>query len=76
VQQGTAFCMGTPNDCIRFCETYEALGIEEIFPLCAIGPAEHHEVLNTIRLFGEYVIPHFRAKQRQAARAAATSVGH
>ena len=76
VQQGTAFCMGTPDDCIRFCETYEALGIEEIFPLCAIGPAEHHEVLNTIRLFGEYVIPHFRAKQRQAALAATTSVGH
>jgi len=43
VQQGMALCMGTPEDCIRFCEMYEALGIEEIFPLCAIGPAQHQE---------------------------------
>ena len=30
--------------------------------LCAIGPAQHQEVLHTIRLFGEQVIPHFQAK--------------
>jgi hypothetical protein len=75
-QQGAAFYVGTPDDCIRFCETYEALGIEENFPLCAIGPAQHHEVFNTIRLFGEHVIPHFRAKQRHATRAVATSAGN
>ena len=44
---------------------YEALGIEEVFLLCAIGPAQHQEVLNTIRLFGEQVI---RAFPGQAAR--------
>jgi alkanesulfonate monooxygenase SsuD/methylene tetrahydromethanopterin reductase-like flavin-dependent oxidoreductase (luciferase family) len=62
-EQGTSFCVGTPEDCIRFLELYEALGIEEVFLLCAIGPAQHQEVLNTIRLFGEHVIPYFQAKE-------------
>ena len=61
-ERGTAFCVGTPAECIRFLERYEALGIEEVFMLCAIGPAQHQEVLHTIRLFGEQVIPHFQAK--------------
>jgi hypothetical protein len=30
----------------------------------AIGPAAHEEVINTISLFGRYVIPHFREKER------------
>jgi len=64
-EEGTKFCVGTPKDCIRFLEMYEALGIEEVFLLCAIGPAEHHEVLHTIRLFGEEIISHF---QKKAAR--------
>jgi alkanesulfonate monooxygenase SsuD/methylene tetrahydromethanopterin reductase-like flavin-dependent oxidoreductase (luciferase family) len=68
-EQGTSFCVGTPSDCIRFLELYEALGIDEVFLLCAIGPAQHQEVLNTIRLFGEQVIPYFDAKNRSAATA-------
>jgi alkanesulfonate monooxygenase SsuD/methylene tetrahydromethanopterin reductase-like flavin-dependent oxidoreductase (luciferase family) len=58
--RGTSFCVGTPAECIRFLELYQALGIEEVFMLCAVGPARHEEVMNTIRLFGERVIPHFR----------------
>jgi alkanesulfonate monooxygenase SsuD/methylene tetrahydromethanopterin reductase-like flavin-dependent oxidoreductase (luciferase family) len=68
-EQGSKFCVGTPEDCIRFLEIYEALGIEEVFLLCAIGPAQHQEVLNTIRLFGEQIIPHFEAKEARAAAA-------
>ena len=60
-ERGTSFCVGTPAECIRFLERYEALGIEEVFMLCAIGPAQHQEVLHTIRLFGEQVMPHFQA---------------
>ena len=66
-EQGTSFCVGTPAECIRFIELYEALGIEEVFLLCAIGPAQHSEVLHTLRLFGEQVIPHFRAREPRAA---------
>jgi alkanesulfonate monooxygenase SsuD/methylene tetrahydromethanopterin reductase-like flavin-dependent oxidoreductase (luciferase family) len=65
--RGEQFCVGTPAECIRFIELYEALGIEEMILLCAVGPAEHQEVLNTMRLFGEQVIPHFRAKKKRAA---------
>src|SRR5919205_503151 len=68
-ERGTAFCVGTPAECIRFLERYEALGIDEVFLLCAIGPAQHHEVLHTIRLFGEQVIPHFEAKAQRAVAA-------
>ena len=66
-EEGTKFCVGTPADCIRFLELYEALGIEEVFLLCAIGPAQHQEVLHTIRLFGEQIIPYFQAKERRAS---------
>jgi alkanesulfonate monooxygenase SsuD/methylene tetrahydromethanopterin reductase-like flavin-dependent oxidoreductase (luciferase family) len=66
-EQGTKFCVGTPEDCIRFLELYEALGIEEAILLCAVGPATHEEVQHTIRLFGEQVIPHFQAKGSRRA---------
>jgi alkanesulfonate monooxygenase SsuD/methylene tetrahydromethanopterin reductase-like flavin-dependent oxidoreductase (luciferase family) len=72
-EQGTKFCVGTPADCIRFLEIYEALGIEEVFLLCAIGPAQHEEVMHTIRLFGEQIIPHFQAKTQRAAAAVAAN---
>ena len=72
-EECTKFCVGTPADCIRFLEMYEALGIEEVFLLCAIGPAQHQEVLNTIRLFGEEVIPHFQAREPLAAVARASA---
>jgi alkanesulfonate monooxygenase SsuD/methylene tetrahydromethanopterin reductase-like flavin-dependent oxidoreductase (luciferase family) len=61
-EEGSKFCVGTPEDCIRFLELYEAMGIEEAILLCAVGPATHREVLHTLRLFGEEVIPHFRRK--------------
>jgi alkanesulfonate monooxygenase SsuD/methylene tetrahydromethanopterin reductase-like flavin-dependent oxidoreductase (luciferase family) len=60
---GTSFCVGTPRECIRFLERYAALGIEEVILLCAIGPARHEEVMHTLRLFGEEVIPHFAGQQ-------------
>jgi hypothetical protein len=48
---------------------YEALGIDEVFLLCAVGPARHEEVLHTIRLFGAEIIPHFQAKEPRDAAA-------
>jgi hypothetical protein len=35
--------------------------------LYAVGPAAHEGVLNTVRLFGEQVISHFRAEEKRAA---------
>lgn len=68
-EEGTRFCVGTPEACIRFLELYEALGIEEAILLCAVGPATHAEVLHTLRLFGEAVIPHFAGREQRRASA-------
>jgi len=68
-EEGTKFCVGTPEECIRFIEIYQAMGIEEVILLCAVGPATHQEVIHTVRLLGEQVIPHFAVKQARAAAA-------
>ena len=73
LKKGTNFCFGTPDKCIKFFEEYEAMGIEQVFLLSAIGPATHEEVMNTIRLFGKYVIPHFKEKEKSQAGAAAAN---
>ena len=52
VERGANFCVGTPDDCIRFVENYEAMGIEQIFFLSAIGPAHqrrNHEHATNVR---------------------------
>ena len=73
-QQRTTFCVGTPDEIIKYIETYEAMGIEEVFSLIAIGPSTHEEVMNTLRLYGKYVIPHFREKEKAQAGREMTSV--
>jgi len=64
IKKGTSFCVGTPEQCIEFFESYEAMGVEQVFVLSAIGPATHDEVMNTLTMFGKHVIPHFRAKEK------------
>ena len=58
-------------------ENYERIGADEIMPIFQAGPATHQAVLNSLRLFGKYVIPHFMEKKRrdQAAAAAAADNG-
>lgn len=64
VNQGTSFLVGTPEDCIKFVEEYEAMGVEQVFSLNAIGPESHEETMNTLKMFGEHVIPYFKAKEK------------
>ena len=73
LKQGRSFWVGTPDQCIQFVEDYEAMGIEQVFSLSAIGPAAHEEVMNTIRVIGNHVIPHFRAKEKCQAKEAAAA---
>ncbi len=67
VEQGGRFCIGNPDDCIRYIEEYQALGVDEIMPLFQVGPVSHAEVMNSLRLFGKHVIPHFQEKASKAA---------
>ena len=65
------YCIGDPDDCIRYLEGFFAAGVDEVMPLFQIGPITHQEVMNTLRLFGKHVIPHFEEKVRKAKSGAA-----
>ena len=56
------YCIGDPDDCIRYLEAYAEAGVDEVMPLFQVGGISHEEVMDTLRLFGKYVIPHFNAK--------------
>ncbi len=73
IHRGGRFCIGDPDDCIRYLEQYEALGVDEIMPLFQVGPATNQEVMESLRLFGKYVIPHFQQKAKQAEAVAASA---
>ena len=67
------FCVGTPDDCIEVIENYERIGADEIMPIFQAGPATDAEVKNSLRLFGKYVIPHFKEKEKRAQAAGAAA---
>ncbi len=71
VKAGGRFCIGNPDDCIEYIERYEAMGVDEMMPLFQVGPVTHEEVMESLRLFGKYVVPHFAAKEKREAAAAA-----
>ena len=60
------YCIGDPDDCIRYLEEYVATGVDEIMPLFQVGPITHQEVMTTLRLFGKYIVPHFKELERKA----------
>ena len=51
------YCIGNPDDCLRYLEQYSPTGVDEIMPLFQVGPISHQEVMETLRLFGKHVIP-------------------
>ena len=64
------YCIGDPDACIRVAERYEAVGVEELMLAIQISPSTpHQDAMNTIRLFGKYVIPYFQAKENKAQTA-------
>ena len=65
IQEGR-YCIGDPDDCLRYLEKYAATGVDEIMPLFQVGPITHQEVMNTLRLFGKYMIPHFQQLERKS----------
>ena len=66
---GGGYCVGDPDACIRVIEEFESMGVNEIMPIFQAGYATHEEVMNSIRLFGKYVIPHFREKEKRGKTA-------
>ena len=62
IKQGR-YCIGDPDDCLRYLEQYTPTGVDEIMPLFQIGPMAHQEVTETLRLFGKHIIPHLTASE-------------
>ena len=51
--------VGDPDKCVRKLEKYQAAGIDRILCLIQAGRIPHERVMQSIGLFGKYVIPHF-----------------
>ena len=51
--------VGDPDKCVRKLEKYQAAGIDRVLCLMQAGRIPHDAVMNSIRLFGQHVIPHF-----------------
>ena len=44
--------------------------VDALMPLCQVGPVTHEAVMESLRLYGKYVIPHFQQKAKKARAAA------
>jgi alkanesulfonate monooxygenase SsuD/methylene tetrahydromethanopterin reductase-like flavin-dependent oxidoreductase (luciferase family) len=63
--QESMIITGSPDRCIEKIEEYERLGADGVLCMMQTGRIEHRHVMESIELFGRYVIPHF--KRRRAA---------
>jgi alkanesulfonate monooxygenase SsuD/methylene tetrahydromethanopterin reductase-like flavin-dependent oxidoreductase (luciferase family) len=59
IETGT-FCMGDPDTCIRILKKFEAAGVDQVLCFMQFGGLPHQNIMDSIRLFGKYVIPYFR----------------
>jgi alkanesulfonate monooxygenase SsuD/methylene tetrahydromethanopterin reductase-like flavin-dependent oxidoreductase (luciferase family) len=63
--------IGTPDEIIERLEFFSAkFGITQFLCMCNTGGMTHEETVQTLRLMGERVIPHFAAKPKDHAAAA------
>jgi alkanesulfonate monooxygenase SsuD/methylene tetrahydromethanopterin reductase-like flavin-dependent oxidoreductase (luciferase family) len=53
--------VGDPERCIRKLERYRQAGLDRVLCCMQAGRLAHRDVTESIRLFGEHVIPHFAA---------------
>jgi alkanesulfonate monooxygenase SsuD/methylene tetrahydromethanopterin reductase-like flavin-dependent oxidoreductase (luciferase family) len=53
-------CLGGPEKCIQICREFEQRGVDQLLFLVQMGPTRHDAVMDSLRRFGEEVLPHFR----------------
>lgn len=61
VEEGSML-IGTPDELIAAIEKYEDAGVTQMVFLVQMGNLPHMDILRSLELFGQEVIPHFRAK--------------
>jgi alkanesulfonate monooxygenase SsuD/methylene tetrahydromethanopterin reductase-like flavin-dependent oxidoreductase (luciferase family) len=62
---------GDPESVIAGIKLHEEVGVDQIIFLAQTAKMTHETVTTSIRLVGEQVIPHWRARQSEAETAAA-----
>ncbi len=65
-----SFCAGDPDACITSAEKYASYGVDQLMPIFQAGHIPHDKVMQSIRLWGKHVIPHFQEKDKRARQAA------
>ncbi len=51
---------GDPDKCIRKLEYIQSLGVDQFICFSQMGGIPHDRVMESIRLYGEEIIPHFK----------------
>ena len=51
---------GDPDDCIEALKKHEAIGIDEMMVMMQTETIPHKEVMESIELWGKYIIPEFK----------------
>jgi alkanesulfonate monooxygenase SsuD/methylene tetrahydromethanopterin reductase-like flavin-dependent oxidoreductase (luciferase family) len=52
-------CAGDPDTCTEIVKQYEAQGADQFLGIVQVGTIPHDDVMESIRMFGEEVIPRF-----------------
>jgi len=55
-----ALCIGSVERCRRVMERYAETGVDQVILMIQAGRIPHEKAMQTIRLFGEEIIPEFR----------------
>ncbi len=55
-------CAGNPDTCIRVLERFEKLGIDLILCFMEMGRVPHAKTMESIKMFGKYIIPYFKGR--------------
>jgi len=58
--------VGDPDHCIEKLETVEVLGMDQIITFQQMGAIPHERIMQSIQLFGDEIIPHFKNKTAPA----------
>ena len=61
-------CIGGPEKCVQVARHYERQGVDQLILLVQHGPTQHEAIMESLRRFGEEVIPQFRDAGEPSAR--------
>jgi len=54
------FAMGDPDSIIEVMKKYQEAGVDQVLCLMQMGNLPHSKIMDSIKLFGRYVIPYFQ----------------